>query len=473
MTGQGDIRITFANGSRVGARLKVIGVGGAGGNAINRMIDEGLKGVDFIAVNTDVQDLYKIKEPAITLQIGEKSSRGLGAGSNPEAGRHAAEESSEQITRMLEGADMVFVTAGMGGGTGTGAAQVVARQASSMGILTVGVVTRPFVFEGNQRMRVAEEGIGGLMDSVDAMIVIPNEKIFDIFEDVDIDEGFGKVDEILLKAVRGISDIINQHGKHNVDFADVRTVLTGKGLTLMGTGESKGENRAQEAALMAINSPLLDSVSIEGATGLLYNITASKVTMRELRTIGEILNQHASPQVISKFGIVEEENMKDTLRVTVIATGFSGQSSLPQSVSVTSFSDPSRRVAPTQRHTQQGVLFPEDAPVAASPSATSVPLAEVRGRNQARPTMPTDPMAEMWHRRNTPDDMDRLWASTHESLEQVLEEQEVEERPMGYLDERTLPSMKSGEPDPNADPWEIPTFARKPIIGFLKRRERQ
>ena len=321
---KGDIKITYAKAKKRGAVLKVLGVGGAGGNAINRMIEEGLSGVDFVAINTDIQDLSHIKEPAMTLQIGDKITRGLGTGSNAEVGMEAALENTDSIIDILDGTNMVFVTAGMGGGTGTGASQVIANHASSMGILTVAVVTRPFEFEGENRMSVAEQGIKSLAGSVDALIVIPNQRLFEL-EDSDLSykDAYKKVDEILLKAVRGISDIINHPGYQNVDFADVRSAMSEKDMTLMGTGESKGENRAEEASRKALSSPLLDNISIEGATGILYNITAaSSLSLKEIGTVSEIIKENAAPNAKIKFGIVDDDKMADILRVTVIATGF-------------------------------------------------------------------------------------------------------------------------------------------------------
>jgi cell division protein FtsZ len=321
---KGDIKITYAKAKKLGAVLKVLGIGGAGGNAINRMIDEGLVGVDFVAINTDIQDLSHIKEPAITMQIGDKITRGLGTGSNAEVGMEAALENTDAIIEILEGTHMVFITAGMGGGTGTGASQVIANHASSMGILTVAVVTRPFDFEGEQRMQVAEQGLKNLAGSVDALIVIPNQKLFEL-EDADISykEAYKKVDEILLKAVRGISDIINYPGYQNVDFADVRAVMSEKGMTLMGTGESKGENRAEESTRKALTSPLLDNISINGATGVLYNITASSsLSLKEIGRISDIIKESAASNAKIKFGIVDDDKIGDMLRVTVIATGF-------------------------------------------------------------------------------------------------------------------------------------------------------
>ena len=308
-----EVKITFKKKKKVGAVLKVLGIGGGGGNAVNRMIDEKLGGVEFIAINTDVQDLSNINPPAITLQIGEKLTKGLGSGSNSEIGMQAALESTEMITDMLEGADMAFITAGMGGGTGTGASQVIANHAASMGVLTVAIVTKPFEFEGIHRMEVAEEGVKSLLDSVDAIIVIPNDKLFELEdEDIPLRDSYRKVDEILLKAVKGISDIINTSGFQNVDFADVKSTMAEKGMTMMGTGESKGDNRAEEAANKALNSPLLDNISIDGATGVLYNITTSlahPLGRNELKVIAETINSQVSPHVKSKFGVVEDNNM--------------------------------------------------------------------------------------------------------------------------------------------------------------------
>lgn len=319
-----EIKILLAKEERKGAILKVVGIGGGGGNAVRRMIEAGLKGVQFIAVNTDVQALEKIPQPAYKLQVGEKLTRGLGVGSNPEAGEQAALEDTERIIEALEGAHMVFITAGMGGGTGTGASHVIANHASSMGILTVGVVTKPFHFEKDKRMKVAEEGIRKLRESVDAIIVIPNQKLLELGDpDITYREAYKKADDVLLQAVRGISDIINHTGDQNVDFADVKTTMIGKGMTLMGTGESKGENRAEEATHKALNSPLLDNVTIDGATGILYNITAgSNLKLSEIEKISDMITRNADPDAVIKFGIIEDENLGDLLRVTVVATGF-------------------------------------------------------------------------------------------------------------------------------------------------------
>lgn len=319
-----DIKILYGREKKRGAVLKVIGVGGAGGNAVNRMIEEDLKGVEFVAVNTDMQVLSTIMPPALRLQIGDKITKGLGAGSNPDIGEQAALDDTGQIIEVLEGAHMVFITAGMGGGTGTGASHVIANHASTMGILTVAVVSKPFHFEKEKRMRVAEDGIRKLKENVDAIIVIPNQKLLDLGDpNLTYKNAYKKADEVLLQAVRGISDIISSTGVQNVDFADVKATMVGKGITLMGSGEAKGDNRAEEAANRALNSPLLDNLSINGATGVLYNITASStLTMGEIEKISELITKNADADATIKFGVIEDDNAGDTLRVTVIATGF-------------------------------------------------------------------------------------------------------------------------------------------------------
>jgi len=319
-----DIKILYGREKKRGAVLKVIGVGGAGGNAVNRMIEEDLKGVEFIAVNTDMQVLSTIEPPALKLQIGDKITKGLGAGSNPDIGEQAALDDTGSIIEVLEGAHMVFITAGMGGGTGTGASHVIANHASTMGILTVAVVSKPFHFEKEKRMRVAEEGIRKLRDNVDAIIIIPNQKLLELGDaNITYKNAYKKADEVLLQAVRGISDIINSTGAQNVDFADVKATMVGKGITLMGTGEAKGENRAEEATKRALNSPLLDNLAINGATGILYNITAScTLTLAEIEKISDLITRNADADATIKFGVIEDENAGDTLRITVIATGF-------------------------------------------------------------------------------------------------------------------------------------------------------
>src|SRR5512139_275809 len=305
------------------AKIKVIGVGGGGGNAINTMVAARLEGVEFIAANTDVQALAA-NRATLKIQLGKSASRGLGAGANPDVGRQAALEEREAIAAALEGADMVFVTAGMGGGTGTGGAPVVADIAKASGALTVGVVTRPFLFEGNKRRKHAEQGLAELKDAVDTLIVIPNQRLLSVAgENMSLADAFKRADEVLLHAVQGISDILTVHGLVNVDFADVRTIMSEKGLALMGTGRSSGEKRAVEAMQAAISSPLLEDVTLDGATGLLVNITGGgNLTLREVDEAVSMAQSAADPDANIIFGSVVDESLGDEVRITVIATGF-------------------------------------------------------------------------------------------------------------------------------------------------------
>lgn len=304
------------------AKIKVIGVGGGGSNAVNRMIENGVKGVEFITVNTDAQALHLTKSEQ-KLQIGDKLTRGLGAGANPDIGKKAAEESREFITNTLKSADMVFVTAGMGGGTGTGAAPVIAELAKECGALTVGVVTRPFTFEGRKRSAQAELGIEALKEKVDTLIVIPNDRLLEIVDKkTPMLEAFREADNVLRQAVQGISDLIAVPGLINLDFADVKTIMTFRGSALMGIGNASGENRAMEAARKAIMSPLLET-SIEGARGVIMNITGgSNLSLYEVNEAAEIVISASDPEVQMIFGASIDDNMKDEIKVTVIATGF-------------------------------------------------------------------------------------------------------------------------------------------------------
>ncbi|WP_027623331.1 cell division protein FtsZ [Clostridium lundense] len=304
------------------AQIKVIGTGGGGNNALNRMITEGLKNVEFIAINTDKQALM-LSQASQKIQIGDKLTKGLGAGANPEIGQKAAEESKEEISQAIKGADMVFITAGMGGGTGTGAAPVIAQIAKSMGILTVGVVTKPFPFEGRKRMLHAEMGVKNLKDSVDTLVTIPNERLLTIVDKkTTLMDSFKLADDVLRQGVQGISDLITIPGLVNLDFADVRTIMTDRGLAHMGVGKGSGDNRAQEAAKQAISSPLLET-SIVGATGVLLNITGGcDLGLLEINEAAEIVQQAADPDANIIFGAVIDENLKDEIRITVIATGF-------------------------------------------------------------------------------------------------------------------------------------------------------
>ena len=304
------------------ANIKVIGVGGGGNNAVNRMITAGLKGVEFVAVNTDAQALH-LSQSTHKIQIGAKLTKGLGAGANPEIGQKAAEESREEIQETLKGADMVFVTAGMGGGTGTGAAPVVAEVAKEVGALTVGVVTKPFTFEGRKRMTQAEAGTHELKSKVDTLITIPNDRLLQVIDKhTSIVEAFRIADDVLRQGVQGISDLIAVPGLINLDFADVKTIMKDTGSALMGIGTASGENRATEAARGAISSPLLET-SIEGARGVLLNITGgSSLGLFEVNEAAEIISQAADPEANIIFGAVIDESMNEDVRVTVIATGF-------------------------------------------------------------------------------------------------------------------------------------------------------
>lgn len=320
-----EIRIQFHDEEIRGARIKVIGVGGGGGNAVNRMIQAGLEGVEFIAANTDVQAL-KLSLAPVKLQLGVRLTSGLGAGANPDVGRRAALEDSEKIIEALEGADMVFVTAGLGGGTGTGAAPVIASLASEMGILTVAVITRPFAFEGKRRLQQAERGLKELLESVDTMIVIPNEKLLAVAKDAGFFESFRIADDVLRQGVQGISDIITIPGIINRDFADVKTTMAGMGHAVMGTAIRTGNNRAKEAAQAAMASPLLDAGAIDGARGILINITgSSNLKLSEVNEASSLIQSSAHEDANIIFGAVLDERMGDEVKITVIATGFRDQ----------------------------------------------------------------------------------------------------------------------------------------------------
>ena len=304
------------------ATIKVIGVGGAGNNAVNRMVDSGIKGVEFIAVNTDRQTLL-VSKAATKIQIGEKITRGLGAGANPDIGAQAAEESKAEIAEALRGADMVFVTAGMGGGTGTGAAPIVAAAAKEMGILTIGVVTKPFTFEGKKRLSQAERGIESLKGKVDTLVVIPNDKLLQIIDrKTSIIEAFKMADDVLRQGVQGISDLIAIPGLVNLDFADVKTIMLNTGMAHMGIGRASGENRAEDAAKQAVQSPLLET-SIEGARGVIINITGgTNLGLHEVNTAAELIQRSVDPEANIIFGAVIDESLDEDILVTVIATGF-------------------------------------------------------------------------------------------------------------------------------------------------------
>jgi cell division protein FtsZ len=363
----------FEENTTQNARMKVVGVGGGGGNAVNRMIEEHLEGVEFISVNTDAQALLNSKSD-IKIQIGKKLTRGLGAGARPEIGKQAIDESREEVARAMYNADLVFVTCGMGGGTG--AAPVLCELARAAGALTVGIVTKPFLFEGRKRMRQAELGIAEMRKNVDTMIVVPNERLLAVVgKGIPFQDALKKADEVLLHATQGISSLISVTGLVNVDFADVRTVMQEGGSALMGTGIGRGENRAIEAAQQAIASPLLDNVSVSGATGVLVNITGgADLTLGEVHQINEIIHDAVGEDAEIIFGAVHEPAMQGEIRVTVIATGF-------------------------DRERQQSVSAPQSVMPTPSPlvrGSPVIPLRPVRGNGASRSTLAEIP------RRNPP-----------------------------------------------------------------------
>jgi len=367
------------------ARIKVIGVGGGGGNAINTMVAGRLEGVEFIAANTDVQAL-SANRAEVKLQLGKSVSRGLGAGANPDRGREAALEVQDAIAEALAGADMVFVTAGMGGGTGTGAAPIIADIAKKAGALTVGVVTKPFLFEGNRRRKQAETGIDDLRAAVDTLIVIPNQRLLSVAgESMSLADAFKRADEVLLNAVQGISDLITVHGLVNVDFADVRTIMAEQGMALMGSGRASGPGRAVEAMQAAISSPLLEDVTLDGAMGLLVNITGgSTLTLHEVDEAVSMAQAAADPDANIIFGSVVDERMESEVKITVIATGFArAEGARPRGTTARQATLPMASVAAVRREA------PPPLPVASRPAEPRA--AEVRAA-PARP-LPTRAVA--------------------------------------------------------------------------------
>jgi cell division protein FtsZ len=358
-----ELRVGMDNGPQPPAKIKVVGVGGGGVNAVNRMIEARLEGVEFLVANTDLQSLRLSRAP-VKIQIGSKLSNGLGAGANPEVGRRAALEDTDKLIDSLEGADMVFVTAGLGGGTGTGAAPIVASLANELGALTVAVVTKPFGFEGKRRMAQAEQGIAELMQSVGTVIVIPNEKLLSVANAAGFFESFRVADDVLRQAVQGISDIIQVPGIINRDFADVRTTMEGMGYAVMGTAMSSGERRAAEAAKRAISSPLLDNGGIFGARGLLINITgSSSLTLREVNEACQIIQGAADDEANIIFGAVQDETLKEQIKITVIATGFrygALETRHPNNMSAASLAISHARIASSYQ-TQEHVAVPPPA----------------------------------------------------------------------------------------------------------------
>ncbi|HLT04997.1 MAG TPA: cell division protein FtsZ [Pseudomonas sp.] len=373
------------------AVIKVIGVGGGGGNAVNHMVRSNIEGVEFICANTDAQALKNVHARTI-LQLGRSVTKGLGAGTNPEVGRQAALEDRERIAEALQGADMVFITTGMGGGTGTGAAPIIAQVAKEMGVLTVAVVTRPFPFEGKKRQVVAEEGIRQLSESVDSLITIPNEKLLTILgKEASLLSAFAKADDVLCGAVRGISDIMLREGLMNVDFADVKTVMAEMGMAMMGTGSASGPNRAREATEAAIRNPLLEDVNLQGARGILVNITAGlDLSLGEYSAVGEIVNAFASEHATVKVGAVVDPDLRDELHVTVVATGLGQQNRQEKPVKVV---DNTQAAAPSAAPVQEAAGRPEQP---------------VNYRDYDRPTVMRSAGATAAARQNPQEDMDYL-----------------------------------------------------------------
>ena len=377
------------------AVIKVIGVGGGGGNAVNHMIKNNIEGVEFICANTDAQALKNVGARTV-LQLGPGVTKGLGAGTNPEIGRQAAMEDRERIAEVLNGADMVFITTGMGGGTGTGAAPIIAEVAKEMGILTVAVVTRPFPFEGRKRMQVADEGIRALSDCVDSLITIPNEKLLTILgKDASLLSAFAKADDVLAGAVRGISDIIKRPGMINVDFADVKTVMSEMGMAMMGTGCASGPNRAREATEAAIRNPLLEDVNLQGARGILVNITAGlDLSLGEYAAVGEIIEAFASEAATVKVGAVIDPDMRDELHVTVVATGLGARIEKPVKV--------------VDNTIAAAAVATPAASISAAPRAAEQPA--VNYKDYERPTVQRQSLAgsAAAAKLNTQDDLDYL-----------------------------------------------------------------
>jgi cell division protein FtsZ len=375
-----------------GAKIKIVGVGGGGGNAINSMIERGLSGCEFVAVNTDVQALAK-NLSATKVQVGKQVTRGLGAGANPTIGHDAAEEDREELRQLMEGCDMVFVTAGMGGGTGTGGAPVVAEIARSQGALVVGIVTRPFDWEGAPRKAKADEGIRQLKEHVDTLIVVPNQKLLSIIDKrTNLKEAFHKVDDVLYNATRGIAEIITGHGIVNVDFADVRTVMQDMGDALMGTGFATGEERATEAAQNAISSPLLEGISISGSQGVLINIAASSdLTMMEVDEAVKIVHDAVGPEANIIFGVVLDDGLGEAMMVTVIATGFNKGKEVRQAMQAGAIkSQPQTQPAYVQ---QQASLQPQYQQPVQQPQMPARPV----GGAREIPAVPVGPELEKYN----------------------------------------------------------------------------
>lgn len=414
------------------AQIKVIGVGGAGNNAVNRMIQSDLRGVDFVAMNTDKQALY-LSKANVKIQLGEKVTKGLGAGANPEVGARSADESREEISQCIRGADLVFITAGMGGGTGTGAAPVVAEIAREMGILTIGVVTKPFTFEGRARMLNAERGVAELKDKVDTLVTIPNDKLLQVVgKGTSIVEAFRIADDVLRQGIQGISDLIAVPSLINLDFADVRTIMRDKGIAHMGIGEGKGENGTIDAAKQAVSSPLLET-TIEGATGVLINITGGEdLELLEINEAANLITQAADPEANIIFGAGIDPALGDSVRITVIATGFEGRRIQPQPT-----------VAPAAAPEIRRPMMPRNEPPAA-PAST------------VRPAIDPDRVMSSYGKPSLDDDGPSLWPSNRGSLRTT---RTVSAEPVVPARDAHESSARDTREGGNMD---IPAFLRRP-----------
>src|SRR5215469_4885081 len=423
-----------------GARIKVIGAGGCGGNAVNHMIQAGLRNVEFISVNTDIQALQNNISP-VRIQIGPQITRGRGTGGNPEIGRKAALEDEERLREVLADAEMVFVTAGMGGGTGTGSAPVIARLAREIGALTVGVVTKPFLFEGRKRRSQAEEGVRELKDAVDTLITIPNDRLLSVASrTTTLKEAFQKADDVLLQAVRGISELVTVHGLINLDFADVRSVMADMGMAMMGTAYASGENRAVEAAHRAISSPLLEDLSIKGARGLLINVTGgSDLSLYEVNEAASLIQEEAHEDANIIFGAVIDDQLSDEIRVTVIATGFG---------------DLETRYAP-RTHVTSTITAPLTPPPAPIPthSAVTAPVqsAATRPMEPVSEPVPSPSQVKMFPSKP----VRRLGLIVDESLDIPTFKRCTQESGQGQV------KLEPGNQLANNDDLDVPTFLRK------------
>jgi cell division protein FtsZ len=433
MGAEDDIRISFNEDPRNNAKIKVIGVGGGGGNAVNRMINAKVEGVEFLVANTDLQALQMSQAP-VKIQLGVKLTSGLGAGANPEVGRKAALEDAHQIIEALEGADMVFVTAGLGGGTGTGAAPIIASLASEMGALTVAVVTKPFVFEGKRRLAQADRGLQELIESVDTTIVIPNEKLLAVAQNAGFFESFRVADDVLRQAVQGISDIITIPGIINRDFADVKTIMAGMGYAVMGTATGRGERRALEAAQAAIASPLLEAGAIDGARGILINITgSSSLRLAEVNEASTIIQSAAHEDANIIFGAVLDEKMKDDVKITVIATGFKNE-------------------APFRRERAVGISEAVSSSRSSS-NPTFIPGPQVVMQQRPDPVMESVPEADA--------------PAAHSRIEEIPESVVVaaaaaaSHAAMPVRDSMSLDAVRNSVVDIDGEDLDVPAFMRK------------